>query len=165
MKKVTSACWACPFASKVAVGYSNGEIFIWSIPAITNSRTELNLDRATQNAPILKLNLGYKVDKIPIALLKWLYADGKASRLYVMGASDLASTNNLQVNDVLLLFFGKLMFFIFYVNDNIISCHLKQTHLVLVPSIGETLLCFLSCKFSAGCFFTCLSTKLAVKKI
>eukprot|EP00258_Populus_trichocarpa_P041917 XP_024457936.1 uncharacterized protein LOC7492127 isoform X2 [Populus trichocarpa] len=97
MKKVTSACWACPFASKVAVGYSNGEIFIWSIPAITNSRTELNLDRATQNAPILKLNLGYKVDKIPIALLKWLYADGKASRLYVMGASDLASTNNLQV--------------------------------------------------------------------
>lgn len=97
MKKVTSACWACPFGSKVAVGYSNGEIFIWSIPAITNSRTELNLDRATQNAPILKLNLGYKVDKIPIALLKWLYADGKASRLYVMGASDLASTNNLQV--------------------------------------------------------------------
>ncbi|CAK7355561.1 unnamed protein product [Dovyalis caffra] len=96
-KKVTSACWACPFGSKVAVGYSNGEIFIWRIPATPNSRTELNLDSAAQNAPQLKLNLGYKVDKIPIALLKWLYADGKASRLYVMGASDLASTNTLQV--------------------------------------------------------------------
>ncbi|KAJ6305198.1 hypothetical protein OIU78_020689 [Salix suchowensis] len=67
MKKVTTACWACPFG------------------------------RATQNTPILKLNLGYKVDKIPIALLKWLYVDGKTSRLYVMGASDLASTSTLQV--------------------------------------------------------------------
>ncbi|KAG5245445.1 syntaxin-binding protein [Salix suchowensis] len=70
MKKVTTACWACPFGSKVA---------------------------GTQNTPIFKLNLGYKVDKIPIALLKWLYVDGKASRLYVMGASDLASTSTLQV--------------------------------------------------------------------
>ena len=102
MKKVTTACWACPFGSKVAVGYSNGEIFIWSIPAFTNSRTELKLDRATQNTPILKLNLGYKVDKIPIALLKWFCVDGKESRLYVMGASDLASKNTLQVNNAFL---------------------------------------------------------------
>ncbi|KAF9604079.1 hypothetical protein IFM89_002754 [Coptis chinensis] len=25
-KKVTSSCWACPFGSKVIVGYSNGEV-------------------------------------------------------------------------------------------------------------------------------------------
>ncbi|XP_012065395.1 uncharacterized protein LOC105628567 [Jatropha curcas] len=96
-KKVTSACWACPFGSKVAVGYSNGEIFIWSIPATPNSRTEITPDNGTQNAPIYKLNLGYKSDKIPIASLKWIHADGKASRLYIMGASDFASTNLLQV--------------------------------------------------------------------
>ncbi|KDP43769.1 hypothetical protein JCGZ_22396 [Jatropha curcas] len=101
-KKVTSACWACPFGSKVAVGYSNGEIFIWSIPATPNSRTEITPDNGTQNAPIYKLNLGYKSDKIPIASLKWIHADGKASRLYIMGASDFASTNLLQIEKYLL---------------------------------------------------------------
>ncbi|OAY57661.1 uncharacterized protein LOC110609749 isoform X2 [Manihot esculenta] len=96
-KKVTSACWTCPFGSKVAIGYSNGEIFIWSIPANPNSRTEIASDSGTQSAPLYKLNLGYKSDRIPIASLKWLQADGKASRLYIMGASDSASTNLLQV--------------------------------------------------------------------
>ncbi|KAG2695171.1 hypothetical protein I3760_07G002500 [Carya illinoinensis] len=94
-KKVTSACWACPFGSKVVVGYSNGEIFIWSIPSTAN--TELASNQGSQNGPICKLNLGYKMDKIPIASLKWAYADGKASRLYVMGAINSASTNSLQV--------------------------------------------------------------------
>lgn len=95
-KKVTSACWACPFGSKVVVGYSNGEIFIWSIPSTAN--TELASNQGSQNGPICKLNLGYKMDKIPISSLKWAYADGKASRLYVMGAINSASTNLLQVS-------------------------------------------------------------------
>ncbi|XP_021804576.1 uncharacterized protein LOC110748909 [Prunus avium] len=92
-KKVTSACWACPFGSKVAVGYSNGDIFIWSVP----TRTELPSEPSTQSTPIFKLNVGYKLDKIPIASLRWAYADGKASRLYVMGGSDTISSNLLQV--------------------------------------------------------------------
>ncbi|KAF8405551.1 hypothetical protein HHK36_010458 [Tetracentron sinense] len=100
-KKVTSACWACPFGSKVVVGYSNGEIFFWSIPPISNSKSESETDKeelfAAQNVPICKLNLGYKMDKIPIISLKWAYADGKASRLYVMGACDSVSSNLLQV--------------------------------------------------------------------
>ena len=96
-KKVTSACWVCPFGSKVALGYSNGEIFIWSIPCAPNLRPEVALDSFSQTAPIHKLNLGYKLDKIPIASLKWLHADGKASRLYIMGAADSSSTNLLQV--------------------------------------------------------------------
>ncbi|KAA8547593.1 hypothetical protein F0562_004022 [Nyssa sinensis] len=99
-KKVTAACWACPFGSKVVVGYSNGDIFIWSVLPTTDLKTELALDKelcTTQSAPICKLNLGYKVDKIAIASLKWAYADGKASRLYVMGASDIVSANLVQV--------------------------------------------------------------------
>lgn len=92
-KKVTSACWACPFGSKVAVGYSNGDIFIWSV----STRTELPSEPSTQSTPVFKLNVGYKLDKIPIASLRWVYADGKASRLYVMGGSDTISSNLLQV--------------------------------------------------------------------
>ncbi|KAJ4714050.1 Transducin/WD40 repeat protein [Melia azedarach] len=96
-KQVTSACWACPIGSKVAVGYNNGEIFVWAVPSTPNLKTELSSDCGTQSAPICKLNLGYKLEKIPISSLKWVYADGKASRLYTMGASDLVSVNLLQV--------------------------------------------------------------------
>ncbi|WCJ32824.1 Transducin/WD40 repeat-like superfamily protein [Euphorbia peplus] len=96
-KKVTSACWTCPFGSKVAVGYSNGDIFIWSIPATPNLRTAITSDSGIQSSPLYKLNLGYKSDKIPIPSLKWFHADGKASRLYVMGAADFSSTNLIQV--------------------------------------------------------------------
>ncbi|PSS00383.1 Syntaxin-binding protein [Actinidia chinensis var. chinensis] len=98
-KKVTAACWACPIGSKMAVGYSNGEIFIWSVPPASCSKNEPALEKdlcVTQSAPILKLNLGYKLNKIPIASLNWAYADGKASRLYVRGMLD-ASANLLQV--------------------------------------------------------------------
>ncbi|KAJ1403849.1 WD40/YVTN repeat-like-containing domain superfamily [Sesbania bispinosa] len=95
-KKVSSACWVCPFGSKVVVGYNNGELFIWSIPPLNRGNGSTS-DYSSQNTPIFKLNLGYKSDKTSIGSLKWIYAEGKASRLYVMGASDYAPSNSLQV--------------------------------------------------------------------
>lgn len=95
-KKVTSACWVCPFGSKVAVGYNNGELFIWSIPSVNIGNASAS-ESSYQNTPFLKLNLGYKSDKISIRSIKWVYAGGKASRLYVMGASDYATSNLVQV--------------------------------------------------------------------
>ncbi|XP_021301007.1 syntaxin-binding protein 5 [Herrania umbratica] len=95
-KHVTSACWVCPFGSKVAVGYNNGEILIWSVPT-SKLKNEPASEISIQNAPICKLILGFRSEKIPISSLKWAYADGKATRLYVMGASDVASTSLLQV--------------------------------------------------------------------
>ncbi|CAL9228137.1 unnamed protein product [Arabidopsis halleri] len=85
-KKATCACWVCPSGSRVSVGYSNGDILIWSIPSKGESSPE-------SSAMICKLNLGYKSEKIPIASLKWVYAEGKASRVYVIGSS----SNSLQV--------------------------------------------------------------------
>nr|GLL19078.1 uncharacterized protein LOC109167710 isoform X1 [Ipomoea trifida] len=102
-KKTTAACWACPNGTKLVVGYSNGEIFIWSIPTASNLKSEQESIKessfASPNAPICKLNIGYKLDKIPIAKLRWAYADGKASRLYVMGFSD----NLMNLSQVVLL--------------------------------------------------------------
>ncbi|KAK7262765.1 hypothetical protein RJT34_30345 [Clitoria ternatea] len=95
-KKVTSACWACPFGSKVVVGYNNGELFIWSIPSLSRGNGSTS-EYSNQNTPLLKHNLAYKSDKISIGSIKWVYAGGKASRLYVMGASDHATSNLLQV--------------------------------------------------------------------
>lgn len=95
-KKVTSACWVCPFGSKVTVGYNNGELFIWSIPSLNIGNGSAS-ECSDQNTPLLKLNLGYKTDNISIGSIKWVYAGGKASRLYVMGASESATSNLLQV--------------------------------------------------------------------
>ncbi|XP_071735341.1 uncharacterized protein [Rutidosis leptorrhynchoides] len=95
-KKVTAACWACPFGAKVVIGYSNGEILMWSVPRTTESKPDIALS-GTQSGPLYKLNLGYKLDKVPIARLKWAYADEKASRLYVLGASEFSSANLLQI--------------------------------------------------------------------
>ncbi|CAI9110485.1 OLC1v1010528C4 [Oldenlandia corymbosa var. corymbosa] len=94
-KKVTAATWACPFGSKLVIGYSNGEIIMWSIPSPFGDVG--GKEALAQNGPGCKLNLGYKLDKVPIAKLKWVYADGKSSRLYVLGNSDYPSANLLQV--------------------------------------------------------------------
>lgn len=92
-KKVTSACWVCPLGSKVAVGYSNGDVLIWAILCGQNPKPESVSENSSRAGPLYKLNLGFKLDKIPIASLRCNYVDAKTSRLYVMGAS----SNSLQV--------------------------------------------------------------------
>ncbi|KAJ8427822.1 hypothetical protein Cgig2_001633 [Carnegiea gigantea] len=99
-KEVISACWACPFGSKVAVGYSTGDIHIYSIPSNSELGNDSSMSKdsyKSQIGHISKLNLGYRVEKVPIASLKWVYSDGKSSRLYAMGASDATPTNLVQV--------------------------------------------------------------------
>lgn len=95
-KQVSSACWVCPFGSKVVVGYNNGELLIWSIPSLSKGNGSVS-DHCVQNTPMFKFNLGYKSDKTSIGSVKWICAEGKASRLYIMGASDYAPSNTLQV--------------------------------------------------------------------
>uniref|UniRef100_A0A803L1M4 Uncharacterized protein n=1 Tax=Chenopodium quinoa TaxID=63459 RepID=A0A803L1M4_CHEQI len=99
-KRVTSACWVCPFGSKVAVGYDTGDILIYSIPSNSDIGNGSSVSSDTSNTQIVqtsKINLVYRLEKIPIASLKWVYSDGKANRLYVTGASDAASPNLVQV--------------------------------------------------------------------
>ncbi|XP_077231077.1 transducin/WD40 repeat-like superfamily protein isoform X2 [Tasmannia lanceolata] len=101
VKKVTSACWACSYGSKVVVGYNNGEISLWSIHGSSTPKEATTMNKqelyAAQNIPICKLNLGYKAEKVPIVSLRWIFGDGRASRLYVNGASDCGSSNSFQI--------------------------------------------------------------------
>ncbi|KAK1305313.1 hypothetical protein QJS10_CPB11g02158 [Acorus calamus] len=94
-KEVISACWACPYGSKVVVGYSNGDIFLWSVPRFSN--VKVNETCLTQNIPLFKLNLGYKMDKVPVVFLKWVVGDGKTSRLYINGMTESGSSHSFQV--------------------------------------------------------------------
>ncbi|XP_021867534.2 uncharacterized protein [Spinacia oleracea] len=99
-KTVTSACWVCPFGSKVAVGYDTGDIFIYNILSNSDlgSGSPASRDSGnTHNIQTFKINLSYRLEKVPITSLKCVYSDGKANRLYVTGASDATSTNLVQV--------------------------------------------------------------------
>lgn len=103
-KKVTAACWVCSSGTKVVVGYSNGDLILWSVPCPVDSVAE---EATSLITPIFKLNLGYKAEKIPIAKLKWADADGKSSRLYVLGSSDSNSTNLLQVSSSCVIIYNR----------------------------------------------------------
>ncbi|KAF9595572.1 hypothetical protein IFM89_001044 [Coptis chinensis] len=57
-KKVSSSCWACPFGSKVVVGYSNGDVYLWSVPPLSNPGAIISANReltSSQNVPLYKL--------------------------------------------------------------------------------------------------------------
>ncbi|CAH8315024.1 unnamed protein product [Eruca vesicaria subsp. sativa] len=118
-KKATCACWVCPSGSKVSVGYSNGDILIWSM---------------TESSSIVcKLNLGYKAEKTPITSLKWVYAEGKASRVYVTGSS----SNSLQVvllNDQTEVKMVKLGL---HVSEPCLGMEIKQDSLLVLGKSGR----------------------------
>ncbi|KAJ0967773.1 hypothetical protein J5N97_024690 [Dioscorea zingiberensis] len=100
-KEVVSACWVCSSGSKLVVGYSNGDIFLWAVPVAVDQKNLVALNKresyAASNLPLLKLNLGYKMEKVPIVSLRWVVGEGKASRLYVNGFSESGSFHSFQV--------------------------------------------------------------------
>uniref|UniRef100_A0A453CMD2 Lethal giant larvae (Lgl)-like C-terminal domain-containing protein n=1 Tax=Aegilops tauschii subsp. strangulata TaxID=200361 RepID=A0A453CMD2_AEGTS len=87
-KNVTSSCWACSKGSKVAIGYDSGDIYLWAIPDIFSA--ENSSSSSNPNLPLQRLNLGYKLDKVPIISLRWVPSDGKSGRLYINGFSEHA---------------------------------------------------------------------------
>lgn len=101
-KEAVSACWACSSGSKVVVGYSNGDIFLWAVPVVADQKNPVAFNKreshATSNLPLLKLNLGYKLEKASIVSLRRVVGDGKASRLYVNGFSEVGSFHSFQVS-------------------------------------------------------------------
>lgn len=123
-KHVVSACWACTQGSKVVIGYSNGDLFLWAIPFNSNQKNapaknkhEIN---AVPNIPLLKLNLGFKMDKIPIVSLRWVAGDGKTSRIYINGFFDddtylfQVRINSIIPNYEMIFFVSSFIVFIFF---------------------------------------------------
>lgn len=98
---MVSASWACDIGSKVVVGYSSGDIFLWGIPVISDCNNEASNNQddlhASQNVPLLKLNLGYKMDKVPIVSLRWCAHDEMSGRLYINGFNAAGSSHSFQV--------------------------------------------------------------------
>jgi hypothetical protein len=91
---VTSSCWACTNGSKVAIGYDSGDIYLWAIPDISSAQNSSSL--SNHNLPLQRLNLGYKLDKVPIISLRWVASDGKSGRLYINGYSEHAYLSQVE---------------------------------------------------------------------
>ncbi|KAK3143970.1 hypothetical protein QOZ80_4AG0307250 [Eleusine coracana subsp. coracana] len=85
-KTVTSACWVCAKGTKIAIGYDNGDLYIWAVCEVLTAQNSSSI--GSQNLPLQRLNLGYKLDKMPIVSLQWVPNDGKAGRLYINGFND-----------------------------------------------------------------------------
>jgi WD40 repeat protein len=85
-KTVTSVCWVCAKGSKIALGYDNGDLYFWAVPEILSAQNSPSM--GSQNLPLQRLNLGYKLDKMPIVSLQWVSCDGKAGHLYINGFND-----------------------------------------------------------------------------
>ncbi|GJN02046.1 hypothetical protein PR202_ga19360 [Eleusine coracana subsp. coracana] len=85
-KTVTSACWVCAKGTKIAIGYDNGDLYIWALCEVLTAQNSSSM--GSQNLPLQRLNLGYKLDKMPIVSLQWVPNDGKAGRLYINGFND-----------------------------------------------------------------------------
>ncbi|KAJ3680432.1 hypothetical protein LUZ60_016710 [Juncus effusus] len=98
-KSVISTCWACTYGSKLAVGYTTGDLYLYSIPLLSANESSCNKSpRKDQNAPVGKINLGLKLERVPVVGLKWVCGDnGKLSRLYVNGFSEDPLYHSFQV--------------------------------------------------------------------
>lgn len=86
VKTVTSACWVCVKGSKIAIGYDNGDLYIWAVSEVLTAQNSSSI--GSHNLPLQRLNLGYKLDKMPIVALQWVPNDGKAGRLYINEFND-----------------------------------------------------------------------------
>ncbi|CAM6091418.1 unnamed protein product [Calypogeia fissa] len=106
VKEICCVSWACPVGSVLAVGYTDGEIFLWSFPTIIsgNGQTEAEF----VEGPVYSGELLHKVDlapekaKMPVVGLIW-GASGKSSsrriggRLYVFGGREVGQSEALTI--------------------------------------------------------------------
>lgn len=100
-KQISSACWACSDGSRIAIGYSDGDIWLWSVPTV--SKLKYNFDakglesRDSQCSPISKVQLSNRKAKVPIFLLKWHPGSNSWGCLYVYGGIDFDSSHMIRV--------------------------------------------------------------------
>ncbi|KAH9310967.1 hypothetical protein KI387_026002, partial [Taxus chinensis] len=100
-KEVSSACWACSNGSRVAIGYTDGDIWLWSVPVM--SKLKSNSDAKglescdSQSSSISKLQLFTGKKKIPIVSIRWQPSNDSCGHLYVFGVVDSTSSNVIRV--------------------------------------------------------------------
>ncbi|XP_057822852.2 uncharacterized protein LOC131035216 isoform X2 [Cryptomeria japonica] len=100
-KNISSACWASSDGTRIAIGYTNGDIGLWSMPTIrkpkSNSTTKGLESCDSQTSSISKLQLFSSKRKMAIVSIKWYSSNDSCGHLYVYGGVDSNSSNVIRV--------------------------------------------------------------------
>eukprot|EP00252_Welwitschia_mirabilis_P016132 TRINITY_DN3564_c1_g2_i1.p1 TRINITY_DN3564_c1_g2~~TRINITY_DN3564_c1_g2_i1.p1 ORF type:complete len:1052 (-),score=221.66 TRINITY_DN3564_c1_g2_i1:564-3719(-) len=100
-KEISSVCWTCLKGSKVAVGLSNGDIWLLAAPDLKLQQKKSNAKESDYTrlhfSLISKLQVSNEKAKVPPFSLKWHRGNGSWGYLYICGGGDSASLNMIKV--------------------------------------------------------------------
>ena len=98
VRNLMSVCWCCPKGTMFATGYTNGDIWLWSIPSKLKTIDRENNHTKFSSSPLCKLNGG---SMIHISTLRWLEDSGgkleKNGYLCALGGKSFSACDMLKV--------------------------------------------------------------------
>lgn len=100
-KEICCSCWASADGSILAVGYTDGDILLWSIPSGSSSKHQHEDIDISSSKIFAKLQLSPSKRRIPVIVLRWCVS-GKntpegGGQLFVYGGDEIGSPEVLTV--------------------------------------------------------------------
>lgn len=94
-KEICCACWASVDGSILAVGYTDGDILLWSIPSGSSSKDHHSDIGISSSKTVVKIQLSSSKRRIPVIVLRWC-TNGKhnsedGGQLFVYGGDEIGS--------------------------------------------------------------------------
>eukprot|EP01018_Ginkgo_biloba_P015794 Gb_19934 [translate_table: standard] len=91
-KEICCACWASADGSTLAVGYTDGDILLWSIPSGSNKQKKIG---NSSSKIVVKVQLFSGKRRIPVIVLRWSasrnFNSEDGGHLFVYGGDEIGS--------------------------------------------------------------------------
>ncbi|XP_059072643.1 uncharacterized protein LOC131062006 isoform X1 [Cryptomeria japonica] len=165
-KEICCACWASVDGSILAVGYTDGDILLWSMPSGTSSKDRHSDVGISSSKTVVKIQLSSSKRRIPVIVLRWC-TNGKhdledGGQLFVYGGDEIGSPEvvtvagkrskqlliyilqrNFMMKDLLLLVlclkWSQGMVSLTCTSRLDIALHGSFADMILLPSVGSAL--------------------------
>ncbi|KAH9311795.1 hypothetical protein KI387_026830, partial [Taxus chinensis] len=139
-KEICCACWASANGSVLAVGYTDGDILLWSIPSGSSGKDRHQDDNISSSKTVVKIQLSSCKRRIPVIVLKWC-TSGKHNlegegQLFVYGGDEMGSP---EVVTVLCLKWSQGMRSLTCTSRLDIALHGSFADMILLPCVGSIL--------------------------
>lgn len=137
-KEICCACWASVDGSILAVGYTDGDILLWSIPSGSSSKDHHSDLGISLSKTVVKIQLSSSKRRIPIIVLRWC-TNGKQNsedggKLFVYGGDEIGSP---EIVTVLCLKWSQGMVNLTCTSRLDIALHGSFADMILLPSAGS----------------------------
>ena len=78
-REICSACWACREGAVAAVGYTDGDVWLWGLPVISGSPADFGLKgkfpsdvtAGVSGRPLAMLSIGRGPQRVPVTHMRW----------------------------------------------------------------------------------------------